>query len=303
MIAKQRRSVGLRILLEGEQVRRVVHQDQTLYAAMDAIAVLADAKDPAGFWEQLKTNEPQLLQHIERAEFPSAPGRPDVSEGLQLEGLLRLIESIPGKGAERLKGWIAQSASQHLREADNPELLALRARRLYEQRGYSRRWVDKRLRGVSARQELTGEWSKRGAADSEEYRALTNRLMQGSFGMDVEGYRRYKRLSGTNQHLRDHMSDLELALTSLAETAAVALHQARDSKGVEQLDRDVTDAGRIVARTREQIEQQSGRPVVRPDHHLMARPSRRRSGRIADLADKPADMHNQAPSHPVRTVA
>jgi len=103
---------------------------------------------------------------------------------------------------------------RHKRQAaENPELLVLRARRLYERRGYSRRWVDKRLHGVSARHELTGEWHRRGATESDSFRAPTNRLMQSAFGMDAEMYRRYKNLTGANQNLRDHISDLELAQT------------------------------------------------------------------------------------------
>lgn len=278
-------------------------QNETLYAAVDAVADLTETNQPQALWSELKRREPRLARRAEALEFEHRPGRPDAAEGLDIEGIFLLIQSIHSPRADKLKAWVAKSAAQHLRESENPELLALRARRLYERRGYSRRWVDKRLRGISARQELTGEWYKRGATQSDDFRTLTNGLMQNAFGMDVEGYRRYKNLSGANQNLRDHMSDLELALTSLGETASVALHQARDSHGVDQLRRDTDEAGQIVAQTRRQIEERSGRPVVNPGHHRLAPGQRKRHPGAAELANKADDMHNSSPSHPARTVA
>jgi prophage antirepressor-like protein len=303
MANKKQHPVGLKTLLEGEKVRRVNQHEQTWYAAADVVSLLGDDADSEALWAELKQREPKLRQLIRHVEFPSIPGRPDVSEAVNLEGLFRLIQSIPTTRAERLKDWLARSGRDRVREAENPELLAVRARTLYERKGYSRRWVDKRLRGISARHELTGEWFKRGAIESEQFRALTNRLMHNAFGMDVENYRRYKNLTGGNQHLRDHMSDLELALTTLGETVAVALHQARDSSGMERLEADTAEAGEIVAQTRQQIEQRSGRAVVHPGNH--APPARRRHGAHpgAELADKAGDMHNPSPPHPVRTVA
>jgi hypothetical protein len=119
------------------------------------------------------------------------------------------------------------------------------------------------LRGVSARHELTSEWARRGASDSEQYRALTNALMEGAFGMDVESLRRYKNLQRTTQNLRDYMSDLELVLTSLGETAAVALHRNRGSNGFDELVADAREAGRIAGVARTQIEQGSARKPKR----------------------------------------
>lgn len=145
---------------------------------------------------------------------------------------------------------------------------AHQARRLYQRKGYSRRWVDKRLGGVSDRHELTREWYKRGATEGEQFRALTNELMRTVFGMDVEGYKRYKKLFKSTQNLRDHMTDLELALTGLAETAAVALHQIRNSRGFDRLSTDVKDAGALVARTRSDLERQMGCQVVERENKL-----------------------------------
>ena len=199
--------------------------------------------------------------------------------------------------------WLARSATRRLQEAENTERLVLRARRLYERRGYSRRWVDKRLHGMSARHELTGEWHKRGATESESFRALTNRLMHSGFGMDAEMYRRYKNLTGASRNLRDHMSDLELALTTLGETVAVALHRARDSHGFDQLDADARDAGEIVAQTRQQIEHRSGRPVAQPGRHQPPARAPRKTRPGAELAEGTEDMHNRVLPPGMRPVA
>ena len=297
-----RKNVGIQSLLDGQDVRRVSVEGQNWYAAVDVVRLLGDQTEPRELWEQLKLREPPLAHRALQMEFPAVPGRPEASEGLDVEGVFRLVQAIPSPRAERLKSWLARSARQRLEEAENPELLALRARNLYERRGYPRRWVDKRLRGMSARHELTAEWYKRGVSDSEQYRNLTNRLMHSAFGMDVEEYRRYKKLAGTRQPLRDHMSDLELALTSLGETTAVALHQARQSQGLEQLDADAKDAGEIVAQTLAQIERRSGRPVLQPSgNHTGARPRRRHPGQ--EVASEARSDQNPSPAGATRTVA
>src|SRR5678809_1185764 len=151
------------------------------------------------------------------------------------------------------------------------EHLILRARRHYERAGYSRLWIDQRMRSVSARHELTGEWYRRGVRAGEEFRALTNEFFVYAFGMDVESYRRYKGLFRTKQNLRDHMTDLELSLAALGETTAVELHRARHSNGFETLLLDTSDAGLIVRKARQEIEAQLGRSVISASNHLAPR--------------------------------
>jgi hypothetical protein len=190
---------------------------------------------------------------------------------LDVSGVLQLILSVNTPRAKALKRWVIESARQRMDEAHNPELAFLRAQKLYRRRGYDKRWIDKRLRSASTRQDLVGEWHRRGAGDSEHYRDLTNRLMTEAFGMDVETYRRYKGLSRATEKLRDHMTDLELALVSLAETAATGLSRDRNSTNLQQLQKDVTDAGKIVAHTRNQIERAGGKPII--DRSRAARPA------------------------------
>jgi hypothetical protein len=161
--------------------------------------------------------------------------------------------------------WLAQTGRQRLEESADPEKAFLRLRKEYEAKGYSRRWVDKRLRGIAARQELTGEWYRRGATESDQFRGLTNELFEGAFGMDVGNYRGYKGLDKPTQNLRDHMTDLELALTALGETAAVALHRQRNSEGYDALLIDAQNAGQVAKAARQQIEEFGGSVVSRED--------------------------------------
>lgn len=168
------------------------------------MAVLADARDATQYLANLKVREAASAAGVECVELSEVDGQPTAVEALRLGGVLRLAQSIPSAKAERIKQWLAQAAQERLEETENPELAVPRTRKLYEHKGYSPRWADKRLRGVSARQELTGEWFKRGATYSEQYRALTNEMVHAAFGMDVQGYRRYKDLFKTGENLRDH---------------------------------------------------------------------------------------------------
>ena len=260
MLSKRVSSGGLLQLLNSDRIRRVELDGRTFYAAFDIVGALAEVRDAGEYWSRLLKRDPYLAELFHNV-CTEAGGN---VEFVDLTGVFELAQAIGSPKANKIKAWLAKSGRQRLEEAENPELIALRARRLYEHKGYPRRWIDKRLRGISARHELTGEWYKRGASESGAFRALTNQLMHSAFGMDVEGYRRYKNVRGAGQNLRDHMSDLELALTSLGETTAVALHQARNSRGFENLAADAKDAGEVVAMALAEIQRRGGRPVITP---------------------------------------
>ena len=258
---KRRMGLSIDNLLEHEQIRRFEHLGRTFYAAQDVVAVLTESAHPAEYWEDLKLLEPAISRWVETIEVKHGDDDAVSVDAVDLDGVLRMIQSIPSPKAERLKWWLAESARRRLEEADDPELALVRTRKLYEHRGYPRRWVDKRIGGVSSRHELTSEWYKRGVRESDDFRLLTNELMNSAFGMDVNAYRQFKGLNRAAQTLRDHMTDLELAITSLVETTAVALGRSRGSQGVEQLVQDARDAGEIAAQALSEIERRSGRRV------------------------------------------
>ncbi|MGE5610016.1 MAG: phage antirepressor protein [Bacillota bacterium] len=276
-------SIDIEALLGGESIRRVRLGEHWLYSAVDLIRAVTERSDSADYWEDLKRWEPQLAALCRKVKVPTTDGTWVPVEMVNAEQALRLLQSVHSPRAERVKMWLAESGRQRMEEAADPELAIKRTRALYEQRGYSRHWIEKRLRAIGTRHELTGQWYRRGATENEQYRALTNELTTAAFGMDVQAYRQYKGLRTEN--LRDHMNDLELALTMLGETTASILHQDRDSKGIEQLQRDVRDAGEITSQTRQEIERRFGKPVVSPENNL--KPSLpRRSRPMARIANR-----------------
>ncbi|MDO8946666.1 MAG: BRO family protein [Desulfocapsaceae bacterium] len=176
------------------------------------------------------------------------------------EGIFRLIQSIPSPKAEPFKRWLARVGKERIDEIENPELAMARMQELYEKKGYPKEWIDKRLRGIAVRQDLTGEWQDRGARTSLEYAILTNEIMQGAFGLKVDEYKQVKDLQREN--LRDHMTDIELILTMLAEATTTELHRDRDSQGMKPLAKDAGDGGAVAGRTRKDIEAQTGKPLI-----------------------------------------
>jgi DNA-damage-inducible protein D len=241
---------GLSGLLNNDNVRRMRVDGAWRYSVLDVLALLAEMNQPETLWSDLKSRDASLARLVEYREFQHPDGAAELLEVLTAEGVFRVAQAVDSPWAQRVRTWLASAARQHLEELENPELAILRARDEYQRKGRDRRWIDKRLRGVSARQELTSEWARRGATDSDEYRALTNELMQASFGMDVNTYRQSKHLTGTTANLRDHMSDVELLLTTLAESAATTLHRRHNSQGLEALVRDVRRAGAVTAQAR-----------------------------------------------------
>lgn len=270
----------LETLLHADAIRKLRLGDSWLYSATDLLAALSDHPDPAEHWEDLKRWEPSLASLTRQVQVRADDGSYHPVEMLDTEQALRVLQSLHSPAAERIKLWLAEAGRMRLEEAADPELAIRRTRQIYEQRGYSRPWIEKRLRSISARHELTGQWFRRGVQESDQYRALTNELMASAFGMDVQAYKDYKGLR--TESLRDHMNDLELALTQLSETTAAFLHQDRDSTGLDQLRRDVQDAGQIAGQTRLEIERRLGKPVVSPDNQ--ARPGTRKKQRLTPAA-------------------
>jgi DNA-damage-inducible protein D len=254
MNAKRTSLAPLRTLLSDSRIRRWDNNanDWTVYAVVDVLSVLADTAESAELWAHLRRREPELEGLTHTLELDGV----GTVEVMDAEGILRLVAFVPGRRAQKLRNVLARIAVERLAEDDDPELALLRTREAYARAGHDRRWIDQRVRSVSGRQDLAGEWYRRGARASDDFRALTNELTQQCFGMDVATFRRSKGLTGTTESLRDHLSDLELSLLSLGETLAVTLHRERNSRGTEQLLRDVHDAGQMIASTRRALHQQ-----------------------------------------------
>ena len=267
-------------LFQSREIRRALHNDEWWFVITDIIAALTDAADPSDYWKKMRRRDPalgldshgggQIVPPLGLA-FDTAGGRQKL-QCWNTQGIFRLIQSIPSPKAEPFKRWLAKVGKERLDEIENPELAMGRMQELYEKKGYPKEWIDKRLRGIAVRQDLTDEWKQRGVTSSQEFAILTNEIMQGTFALRVDEYKQVKALAREN--LRDHMTDIELILTMLGEATTTKLHRDRDSVGMPKLKKDAKDGGAVAGRTRKDIEQQSGKPVISPGNfkQLAAKP-------------------------------
>jgi len=252
-------------LFEGRQIRKAFHEGEWWFSIIDVVEVLVGGDRPRKYWNDLKKKllqegYDQLSEKIGQLKMQSSDGKFYATDCANTETLFRIIQSIPSPKVEPLKRWLARVGKERMDEIENPELAMGRMQELYEKKGYPKPWIDKRLRGIAVRQDLTDEWKERGARTALEYAILTNEIMQGAFELNVEDYKQVKSLEREN--LRDHMTDIELILTMLAEATTTELHRDRDSNGMLPLARDARDGGAVAGRTRKDIEKQTGRPVV-----------------------------------------
>lgn len=205
-------------VFEGKHIRKTIHEGEWWFVVEDVVLALIDSKDPKQYIQRMKRRDPELgkgwvqIVHTLAIETPGGLQRMLCAN---TEGLFRIIQSIPSPKAEPFKRWLAKVGHERIQEIENPELAQERMKQLYEQKGHPKEWIDKRLRGIAVRQDLTDEWQNRGAKNSLEYAILTNEIMQGAFDLKVEEYKAVKGLEREN--LRDHMTDIELILTMLAE--------------------------------------------------------------------------------------
>jgi hypothetical protein len=259
------------------QIRRTIHNNEWWFVITDVVAALTDSVDPQGYLKDMRRRDPELTKGWGQIATPLSI---QTAGGLQklncanTEGIFRLVQSIPSPRVEPLKRWLARVGRERIDEIENPELAMARMQELYEKKGYPKEWIDKRLRGIAVRQDLTDEWQNRGARSSIEYAILTNEIMQGAFELKVEEYKQVKGLDREN--LRDHMTDIELILTMLAEATTTKLHRDRDSLGFEPLKKDAQDGGAVAGRTRQDIETQTGKPVISTENFKQLGPRERK---------------------------
>lgn len=196
---------------------------------------------------------------------------------VNVKGAFRVIQSIPSSKAEPFKIWLAKVGYERVQEIENPELAQERMKELYEQKGYSKEWIEKRLRGIAVRQELTGEWKQRGADENKEYAILTNEISQATFGKTVD---EYKQLKGLNkENLRDHMDDLELIFTMLGEKVTTEITKKDDAQGFPECKDAAHRGGRVAGSARKDAEKEIGRDISTPENYLDA-PEKEKRKRI-----------------------
>ena len=272
-------------VFDGNQVRKVLFNNQWYFSVVDVCSVLTQSSDPRAYWKKLKqrlvADGSQLVTFCHQLKLESADGKKYLTDCATMEGMFRIIQSIPSPKAEPFKAWLAKVGRERIEEIQNPELGIERVRALYAKKGYPKDWIEKRIQSMAIRQKLTDEWDERGAKTEFDYAILTNEIMQGAFNLKVSEHKEVKGLEKEN--LRDHMTDLELIITMLGEATTTQLTKKRDSRGVAKLKTDAQDGGAVAGRAREDIERQTGIPVVSRENFLPTNKKKQRSRVVEKL--------------------
>lgn len=258
-------------LFEQKEIRKIWKDGKWYFSIVDIIYALTDSNKPRDYWYRLKQRvnieeKIELSTICRQLKLTSSDGKKYNTDCADTEGILRIIQSIPSPKAEPFKRWLAKVGSERIEEINNPELAMDRMKKLYEKKGYSSSWIEQRERGIITRHNLTDEWKNRGAKNRIDYAILTNEIYKSGFGLSAKEYKDIKNLH-ESQNLRDSMTNLELALTNLGEATAVEFHINNDSKGMEELQVDVNDAGNIISTSKRQIEEKLKRPVITSDNY------------------------------------
>lgn len=258
-------------LFESKQIRTVWNEpDQKWYFVVeDVVLVLTESKDPKQYIKRMRQRDNELakgwVQIVPTLWVETAGGKQRMGCA-NAKGLLRIIQSIPSPKAEPFKQWLAQVGSDRLDEIENPELATQRTRELYKAKGYPDDWIEKRMRSIAIREELTEEWKNRGVKEQIEYSILTAEISKATFGLTPSEYKKVKGLK--SQNLRDHMTDLELIFSMLGEASTTAIVKTKNPKGFIQNKVAAKQGGTIAGDARKALEIKTGEKVVSKENYL-----------------------------------
>jgi len=268
------------VVFQGRNIRRTWHNNEWWFSVFDIVEVLTDSTDPKQYIKKMRRRDPALNTNWGTICTPLELLAPDCKKRktncVNTEGAFRIIQSIPSPKAEPFKLWLARVGYDRVKEIENPELAQKRMKELYKQKGYSEDWVEKRVRGIAIRDELTDEWDKRGVNNQKEYAILTAEISKATFGLTPSQYKRFKGLKMEN--LRDHIDDIEIILTMLGEATTTRFTRDRDSQKFPELKKDAKDGGDVAGATRKDIENKLGTSVVSSDNYLEDPESKKRIG-------------------------
>lgn len=258
-------------LFESKQIRSIWNEpDQKWYFVVaDVVQVLTDTPNATDYIKKMRKRDELLSQGWGQLVTPllvdTAGGKQKLNCA-HAQGLLRIIQSIPSPKAEPFKLWLAQVGSDRLDEIENPELATQRTRELYKLKGYSDDWIEKRMRSIAIREELTDEWKTRGVKEQKEYAILTAEISKATFGLTPSEYKKVKGLK--SQNLRDHMNDLELIFSMLGEASTSAIVKTRNPKGFMENQIVAKQGGSVAGKARRDLEIKTGKKVVSPENYL-----------------------------------
>ena len=262
-------------LFQEKKIRSVWNEEeqQWYFSVVDVVGVLTDSVNPTDYLKKMRKRDEELASYLgttcPQVEMVTDTGKKRKTLAANVQALFRIIQSIPSPKAEPFKLWLAQVGYERVQEIENPELAQERMKELYEQKGYPKDWIDKRLRGIAIRQNLTDEWKERGITEKSDYAILTAEISRATFGLTPSDYKIYKGLTKKNQNLRDHMSDLELIFTMLGERVTTEISQKEKPDTFTKSKQVAQRGGNVAGVAREQAEKELGRSVVSPENFLL----------------------------------
>jgi DNA-damage-inducible protein D len=270
-------------VFKGKQIRKTIHNDEWWFSITDVVGALTDSTDPKQYIKKMRGRDPELDSYwgtiCTPLELLAPDGKMRESNCANTEGIFRIIQSIPSLKAEPFKRWLARVGYERVQEIEDPELGTRRTRAFYKAKGYSDGWIEKRMRGIAIREELTDEWKKRGVREDAEYGILTAEISKATFGLTPGEYRELKGLGREN--LRDHMTDLEQIFSMLGEAATTEITRNKDAKGFQQNRSAAREGGDVAGKARRDLESRTGKRVVSRQNYLQEPENRKR------LKDKP----------------
>jgi hypothetical protein len=258
------------VVFQDKKIRRTIHNKEWYFSVVDVIAALTDSDNPRNYWNMLKTREAEhgveLYTFCVQLKLPAADGKNYETDCANTQSLFRIIQSVPSKKAEPFKLWLAKVGYDRIKEIEDPELAQKRMKEIYRAKGYSDDWIEKRVRGIAVREELTDEWKRRGVGQDTEFAILTAEISKATFGMTPSEYKSFKGLKKEN--LRDHMDDLELIFTMLGEASTTKIARGKDTQGFAENKDAAQTGGKIAGDARKNLEIASGEEVVSSGNYI-----------------------------------
>lgn len=258
-------------VFRGKEIRKTIHMNEWWFSIIDVVEALTGTQRPRKYWNDLKKKlfeegYVELSEKIGQLKLQSSDGKRYETDCANTETMFRIIQSIPSPKAEPFKRWLARVGYERVQEIEDPELATKRTKAIYRAKGYSDDWIEKRMRGIAIRAELTDEWRNRSIREEREYSILTAEISKAAFGLTPAEYKELKGLEREN--LRDHMNDLELIFSMLGEAATTEITRVQDAQGFDENRTTARKGGRIAGDAREKLEKETRKKVVSPENYL-----------------------------------
>ena len=259
-------------VFRGKKIRRTLHSNEWWFSVVDVCGALTESVDAGAYWRKLKQRlaeeGSEVVTFCHGLKLPAPDGKLRETDCANTEGVFRIIQSIPSPKAEPFKRWLAKVGYERVQEIEDPELATKRTRAIYKAKGYSDDWIEKRMRGIAIREELTEEWKKRDVREKKEYEILTAEIAKAAFGITPGKHKKIKGLKREN--LRDHMNDLELIFSMLGEASTTQITKTEHPQGFVNNKDAAKRGGNVAGVARKKLEQETGRSVITRENFLPA---------------------------------